>query len=56
MGLVAHMGDVRYMHKVLVWKHEGKRHLGIPRYDWEKNIKMYYKLGGSVWTDLSGLG
>ena len=28
------------MHKVLVWKPEGKRPLGRPRRRWEDNIKM----------------
>jgi hypothetical protein len=38
MGLVAHMGEVRYMHKVLVWKTERKRHFRIPGYGWENTI------------------
>ena len=28
------------MHRVLVWKPEGKRPLGRPRRRWEDNIKM----------------
>ena len=30
----------RGAHRILVWKHEGKRPLGIPRRRWADNIKM----------------
>jgi hypothetical protein len=39
-GHVAHMGERRGVHKVLVGKHEEKRPLGRPRCRWEYNIKM----------------
>jgi len=39
-GHVAHMGEGRGMHRVLVGKPEGKRPLGRPRRRWEDNIKM----------------
>jgi hypothetical protein len=34
------MGEERGVHRVLVWKPEGKRPLGRPRRRWEDNIKM----------------
>ena len=37
---VAHMGEGRGVHKVLVGKPEGKRQLGRPRRKWEDNTKM----------------
>jgi hypothetical protein len=37
---VAHMGEDRGVHRVLVGKSEGKRPLGRPRRRWENNIKM----------------
>ena len=39
-GHVAHIGDMRIVYRVLVWKPEGKRLLGRPRRRWEDNIKM----------------
>jgi len=39
-GQVAHMGEGRGMHRVLMGKPEGKRSLGRPRHRWEDNIKM----------------
>ena len=39
-GHVARMEEGRVVHKVLVWKHEGKRPLGRPRRRWEDSIKM----------------
>ena len=39
-GHVAHMGEDRGVHRVLVGKPEGKRPLGRPRRRWEDNIKM----------------
>ena len=39
-GHVAHMGEERVVHKVLVGKPEGERPLGRPRRRWEDNIKM----------------
>jgi hypothetical protein len=37
---VAHMGEGRGMHGVLVGRPEGKRQLGRPRRRWKENIKM----------------
>jgi hypothetical protein len=37
-GHVAHMGEERGVHRVLVGKPEGKRQLGRPRRRWEDNI------------------
>jgi hypothetical protein len=39
-GHVAHVGEERIVHKVLVGKPEGKRPLGRPRRRWEDGIKM----------------
>jgi hypothetical protein len=41
VGDVAHMGEERGVHRVLVGKPEGKRQLGRPRCRWEDNINMY---------------
>jgi hypothetical protein len=38
-GHVAHMGEERRVHRVLVGKPEGKRPLGRPRRRWEANIR-----------------
>ena len=37
---MAHMGEGRGVHRVLVGKPEGKRLLGRPRRRWEDNIKI----------------
>jgi len=37
---VAHMGEERGVHRVLVRKPEGTRPMGRPRHRWEDNIKM----------------
>jgi hypothetical protein len=34
------MGEMRGVYRVLVWKPEGRRPLGRPRYRWEDNIQM----------------
>jgi hypothetical protein len=39
-GHVAHMGEDKVVHRVLVGKSEGKGPLGRPRRRWEDNIKM----------------
>ena len=39
-GHVAHMGERRVVHRVLVGKPEGKRPLGRPTRRWEDNTKM----------------
>jgi hypothetical protein len=38
-GHVARMGGGTVVHRVLVWKPEGKRPLGRPRHRWEGNIR-----------------
>ena len=44
------------MHRVLVWKHEGKGPLGRPRRKWENNIKgILRKWKGVVGTGWSWL-
>ena len=55
-GYVAHMGEGRGLHRVLVRKPEGKRPLARPRRRWEDNIKMNLQevgLGGKDWIDLA---
>jgi hypothetical protein len=37
---VAHMGEMRNAHKILVGMSEAKKPLGGPRRRWEDNIKM----------------
>jgi len=39
-GRVGRMGERRDVHRVLVWKPEGKRPLGRPRRKWESNVQM----------------
>ena len=39
-GHVARMGERSGVHRVMVWKPEGKRPLGRTRRRWEHNIKM----------------
>ena len=53
---MAHMGEGRGVHRVLVGKPEGKRPLGRPRRRWEDNIKMgLQEVGGSCgdWMELA---
>ena len=55
-GQVAHMGEERGVHRVLVGKPEGKRPLGRPRCRWEDNIKMDLQEvggGGGDWMELA---
>ena len=50
------MEEGRGVHKVLVWKPEGKRPLGRPRRGWEDNIKMDLQevgCGDMDWIDLA---
>ena len=50
------MEEGRFVHKVLVWKPEGKRPLGRPRRRWEDNIKMNLEevgKGCGDWMDLA---
>ena len=53
---MACMGEGRGVHRVLVWKPEGKRPLGRPRLRWEDNNKMdLQEVGGGCgdWMDLA---
>ena len=55
-GHVAHMGEERGVHRVLVGKPEGKRPLGRPRHRWEDNINMDLQEvggGGGDWMELA---
>jgi len=55
-GHVAHMGENRGVHRVLVGKPEGKRPLGRPIRRWEDNIKMdLQEVGGDHgnWVELA---
>jgi hypothetical protein len=55
-GRVAHMGENRGVHRVLVGKPEGKRPLGRPRRGWADNIKMdLQEVGGgrADWMELA---
>ena len=54
-GHVTRMGEGRGVHRVLVWKPEGKRPLGRPRRRWEYNIKMDLQEVGGGWK-LDGVG
>ena len=49
---VARMGEGRGVHRVRVWKPEGKRPLGRPRHRWEDNIKMDLQEVGEGCGDL----
>ena len=54
-GHVARMEEGRGVHKVLVWKPEGKRPLGRPRRRWEYNIEMDLEVGRGCedWMELA---
>jgi hypothetical protein len=55
-GHVARMGEDSGVHRVLVWRPEGKRPLGRPRRRWEDNIKMdNQEIGGGHgdWMELA---
>ena len=54
-GHVAHMGEGRGVHRVLVGKTEGKRPLGRPRRRWEDNIERNLREVGWGWR-LDGVG
>ena len=51
---MAHMGEGRGVHRVLVGKPEGKSPLGRPIHKWEDNNKMDLREvgGGADWMDL----
>jgi hypothetical protein len=53
---VPQMGEGIGVYRVLVWKPEGKRLLGRPRYRREDNIKMNFQevgCGGMDWIGLA---
>jgi hypothetical protein len=50
------MGERRGVYRVLVWKPEGRRPLGIPRRRWEDNIKMDLRESGREVWGLDGVG
>ena len=53
---MAHMGQGRGVHRVLLWRPEGKRPLGRPRRRWGDNIKMdLQEVGGDCedWMELA---
>ena len=52
---MAHMGEGRGVHRVLVGKPEIKRPLERPRRRWENNIKMDLREvgGGGDWMELA---
>jgi hypothetical protein len=50
-GHVAHLGEDRSVHRLLVGKPVGKRPLGKPRCRWEDNIKMDLQEVGA-WMEL----
>jgi len=50
VGHVAHMGEGRGVHRVLVGKPEGKRPMGRPSHRWEDNIKMDLQVVGTGWS------
>ena len=49
------MGEDRGVHRVLVWKREGKRPLGRLRRRWEDNIKLDLQEVGGGRGDWMGL-
>jgi hypothetical protein len=58
-GHVAHMGEERGVHRVLVGKPEGKSPLGRRRCKWEDNIKMdlqEFGVGCGDWMELASGG
>ena len=53
---MAHMGEGRGVHRVLVGKSEGKRPLRRPRLRWEDDVKMdLQEVGGGCgdWMELA---
>ena len=53
---MAHMGEGRGVHRVLVGELEGKRPLGRPRRRWDDNFKMdLQEVGGGFgdWMELA---
>ena len=54
-GHVARMGEERGVHKVLVWKPEGRRPLGRPKRRCVDNIRMDLQQVGCGYMDWIGL-
>jgi len=50
------MGEGRGVHRVLVWKPEGKRPLGRTRHRRDDNIKMHHQEVGGACGDWMELG
>jgi hypothetical protein len=53
---MARLGEERGVHRVLVWKPEGKRSLGRTRRRWEDNINMDLQVVGGDredWMELA---
>jgi hypothetical protein len=53
---VAHMGEKRDVHRVLLGKPEGKSPRGRPRHNWKGNIKMELRdlgCGAMEWLELA---
>jgi len=57
-GHVARMGEGRDVHRILVWKPEGKRPFRRTRRRWEDNIKMDLRevRGGGDWMEWLRIG
>jgi hypothetical protein len=52
-GHAAHMEERRGAYSVLVWRPEGRRHLGRRKHSWQHNIKMdLQEVGWGTWTGL----
>jgi hypothetical protein len=50
-GHVAHVGEEKKVHKILVGEHRGKTPLGRPRHRWENRIKRNLRrLAGRMWS------
>jgi hypothetical protein len=47
-GHVARIGNGRGVYRILVWRSEGKRSLGRPRFRGEDNIKMDLRKTGTM--------
>jgi len=54
-GHVAHMGEERWVYRVLVGKPEGRRPLGRPRHRWVDNIRIDLQDVGHEYMDWTGL-
>jgi len=55
-GVCSACGESRGVYRVLVWKPEGKRPLGMPRHRWEDNVKVDFqevRCRGMDWIELA---